>query len=422
MSAKRGSRIRNTVGTAVAIGLLWTGSAHAGFGYFRLIGNEGRPGDRVEIRVTAENEFHTSSWSFGVCHDSTVATVADVTSGDSIATLNGGNPPDFQQVNLVADGWSLGCVVSFLGMYRLNPGRNHDFYRAEYDLEGPAGSETTLEFCDTIGVPPVAVVISGGGASLVPGTEDSELRIVEAGVAFRAPFDSFPYVAGAPATANASLELETYESTTSTSLTGLSFSLAYPIDPLTVLDLQVSDSLWAAVDIDFFGLAVYPEGIAGTIEFSGEPELPMGVLSVFDVTFETTIVDGLGRIDPLVWVDGIGVPFVVNSVDTSNGPLPVVRQSGYLRWVAVDSEWIRGDCDGSGGVDLGDPVRVLNYLFSGGTAECLAACDAQANSTIDLADALWLLSFLFTGGAPPLAPWPDCGPVATFTECDVSGC
>ncbi|MCZ6793111.1 MAG: hypothetical protein O7J95_05795 [Planctomycetota bacterium] len=74
-------------------------------------------------------------------------------------------------------------------------------------------------------------------------------------------------------------------------------------------------------------------------------------------------------------------------------------------------EFVRGDCNVDGGLDIADPVNTLGYLFTGGdTPPCLDACDVNHDLALDVTDAIYALSFLFLGGPPPASPYPDCGP------------
>jgi hypothetical protein len=89
-------------------------------------------------------------------------------------------------------------------------------------------------------------------------------------------------------------------------------------------------------------------------------------------------------------------------------------------------EFIRGDSNLDGQIDISDPVAILDYLFQGEQCPCPLASDANADAALDIADAIAQLGFLFSSGAAPPAPFPDCGMapeggcVATMT-CPVSG-
>ena len=71
----------------------------------------------------------------------------------------------------------------------------------------------------------------------------------------------------------------------------------------------------------------------------------------------------------------------------------------------------RGDSNGDGRVDIGDPLHVLGALFRDGAGfVCMEASDAQNDGAIDISDAVWLLRYLFLDGPPPTAPGPSSAP------------
>lgn len=73
--------------------------------------------------------------------------------------------------------------------------------------------------------------------------------------------------------------------------------------------------------------------------------------------------------------------------------------------------FVRGDYSGDGELTIGDPVSVLDYLFTGGSPSvCEDRADANDDGAVSLADAVFLLSYLFVPGAStPSAPYPQCG-------------
>ena len=56
-----------------------------------------------------------AGWSFGACHDSTLMTLDAVADGATTLIVKNGSPPDFNQVNVLADGFTVGLVVCFTG-------------------------------------------------------------------------------------------------------------------------------------------------------------------------------------------------------------------------------------------------------------------------------------------------------------------
>ena len=74
-------------------------------------------------------------------------------------------------------------------------------------------------------------------------------------------------------------------------------------------------------------------------------------------------------------------------------------------------QFIRGDPDHSGIVNMTDAVFILSFLFLGGESPtCFDASDTDNNGIVQLTDGIFLLNYLFSGGRPPPAPYPRCGP------------
>lgn len=85
--------------------------------------------------------------------------------------------------------------------------------------------------------------------------------------------------------------------------------------------------------------------------------------------------------------------------------------SAYLFEMTSPGQFIRGDCDRSGGTDLADAIVILSAAAGAlsDPLECLDSCDASDDGVIQLSDGIYLLSYLFAGGSPPTSPFPDCG-------------
>ncbi len=65
-------------------------------------------------------------------------------------------------------------------------------------------------------------------------------------------------------------------------------------------------------------------------------------------------------------------------------------------------EFICGDANHSGGVNISDAVYLIQYIFSGGPApNPLVAGDANCNGTINISDVVYLINYIFTGGPAP---------------------
>jgi len=83
-------------------------------------------------------------------------------------------------------------------------------------------------------------------------------------------------------------------------------------------------------------------------------------------------------------------------------------------------EFVRGDANRDGLLNVADAVFTLSFLFTGGLGpECEDACDSDDGGTIELTDAVYFLLHLFLGGPPPPMPFPEAG---RDPSDDVLGC
>lgn len=74
------------------------------------------------------------------------------------------------------------------------------------------------------------------------------------------------------------------------------------------------------------------------------------------------------------------------------------------------SEFIRGDSNDDGIVNISDAVFTLSFLFIGDEQpECLAATDANDDGSANITDVILTLNFLFLGNEAPAAPFPGPG-------------
>ncbi|MGE4631440.1 MAG: choice-of-anchor B family protein [Planctomycetota bacterium] len=74
------------------------------------------------------------------------------------------------------------------------------------------------------------------------------------------------------------------------------------------------------------------------------------------------------------------------------------------------NEFVRGELNDDGQIDLSDAVTLLMYLFStGSTPNPLERADINDSGSIDIADVVYLVAYLFQGGPPPPPPFPDPG-------------
>jgi outer membrane protein assembly factor BamB len=76
-------------------------------------------------------------------------------------------------------------------------------------------------------------------------------------------------------------------------------------------------------------------------------------------------------------------------------------------WQATSSatQYICGDANGDGLVNVGDVVFLIAFIFSGGVApEPLESGDANCEGATNVGDAVYLINYIFSGGAAPCCP------------------
>ncbi len=150
----------------------------------------------------------------------------------------------------------------------------------------------------------------------------------------------------------------------------------------------------------------------------------------------------------LVWTQGVGLDAYAVTLDgeevgRTDGTAATITLAGVVcgatlslrgEWAGVASpsvqctlppcaNFIRGDGNADGKVNIADAIAVLQYLFASGAAPtCLAAMDADGDNRLTVSDGTRVLRALFTGGTIP-APYPECGSATSILPCEsFAGC
>ncbi len=81
-----------------------------------------------------------------------------------------------------------------------------------------------------------------------------------------------------------------------------------------------------------------------------------------------------------------------------------------VRLPLMEGEFVRGDPNRDGTIDISDAIHAIQAIFLDAGAEpCQDAVDANDDGRLDVTDPLYLLNFVFQGGPPPPAPYPGRG-------------
>ncbi|MFN0057593.1 MAG: hypothetical protein ACKVX7_03980 [Planctomycetota bacterium] len=103
--------------------------------------------------------------------------------------------------------------------------------------------------------------------------------------------------------------------------------------------------------------------------------------------------------------------------------LATMLRSTMVSGTGGDANFIRGDFNGDGALNIADGIGVLSYLFQMAPTDCLSAGDGNDDGNVDIGDAIFVLNYLFAGGPAPQPPFPGCGadPTPDALRCGTGG-
>ncbi|MCA8960075.1 MAG: hypothetical protein KDC38_06160, partial [Planctomycetes bacterium] len=151
-------------------------------------------GGEVVTSIVLDNPAGTvQAWSFGVCHDPALLAVAPsgIALGASSLTVNGGAEPDFQAVQVFSEGFAVAAVIDLIPfgsplVFEVLPtGFAHELYVVTYQVQTTTVETTSLDFCESLGTPPVEIVISSELTSVDPVTISGDVTIEPGDPSFR---------------------------------------------------------------------------------------------------------------------------------------------------------------------------------------------------------------------------------------------
>ncbi len=133
----------------------------------------GSIGSSVEVSVNIDSSQGVDVWglSLGICSDPSIATPISVVPGAATLAVNNGSFPNYLSFNAGPDGVSGGLAFDFTGVNVLTPGVDQELLVVIYGVSqgATAGLTTSLEFCTSLGAPPVELIIAEqGGVAVVP--------------------------------------------------------------------------------------------------------------------------------------------------------------------------------------------------------------------------------------------------------------
>ncbi|MEE8143001.1 MAG: hypothetical protein V3T77_07870 [Planctomycetota bacterium] len=365
-------------------------------------------------------------WSIGVCHDAAQLTVNQVGNGADLQAVNDGDGPDlaFYEIDSDPSGWASGIVLSVVGGEDLGPGLSYEIHVANY---AAVGQDVNTEVCpcdEMVGDPPTAVSVVVGGLGF---DVETFCGLITIGM----PVETFQYIVKDQEfeynqnNGEGSLEIQPQIAENPHNLqfpndtTAFTMGVAHDGKLLTALSVAPFGELALlneGAGPDLFIPEVFPDaGIAVTAVYGTSPpmesiqfDVPKPILSIaYDTKSELLAGQERSTNTLIQFTDELGVG---NGVLAGVG-FEVIPMDGRLTLLPVQPDFVRGDCNVSGTVDIADSVFILNQLFGSPPPSrvCDDACDTNGDHMKNIADAVYLLNFLFVMGTPPPPPWPDCG-------------
>ena len=118
-----------------------------------------------------------------------------------------------------------------------------------------------------------------------------------------------------------------------------------------------------------------------------------------DDRFPDVLAAANNRVYVIGYTESSNLQTSAGAYDTSYGG------SGDLYAVEFSlDQFLCGDANADGTVNISDAVYLISYIFIGGPApDPLLAGDANCDGTVNISDAVYLISYIFSGGPAPCA-------------------
>ena len=401
-------------------------------------------GSVLSVSFSFEHSAPTGvqGFSFGVCHDTTVMTLEPEGSptdfdyvvdwASTVEEIKLGGPPDFFQQNEEFGGWTVGCVICFTSCDVLTGG-TYTFGSANYRLDGPIGTITSVGLCSTLGTPPVSSVAVVQGASMPMNSIDGEIEILEQPPVlfqFTAPEQRVNYnPIDGEATFDVTLTIAEDSSNSTYPTPTQGFSMSISSDPIyitptaasTTGPVAASNPAFAQEQITSSGWmigVVYAFQVPVFLEFPTETD----AVEISGSTVASALIgDGIGLFVPLHW-ESLGTPPIHNVVTVNNGSITPILDDGHLELhPQTIKDFKRGDSNGDGVVNVADAIWSLQEIFnSGSPGTCFDAKDSNGDTLYDIGDPIWLITYIFSSGPAPPTPGPvECGNDGEPQDCEI---
>lgn len=145
---------------------------------FMLTGGTAGSGDTLAVDLVFEQTLGVgaASLSFGLCNAPGELSVTEITPDPSLL------PAFFTSTSVLPDGATMGIIFG-PNLFDALPVGTYDAFDVSLQLDGPAGTVSSVTFCDTVGTQPVAIVVADPfGQIYTPTTTTESITITDSTV------------------------------------------------------------------------------------------------------------------------------------------------------------------------------------------------------------------------------------------------
>ena len=191
---------------------------------------------------------------------------------------------------------------------------------------------------------------------------------------------------------------------------GATIPLKIP-DGMVVCSLSTAGLMTEAWDYTYSVIEPADGWILMALANSFEDVIPVGENTVFNIYFYPTDADCAGYTH-IHWDTALSGDPVRNLLFADTADQDVQVGFDRLRDSTGVPPYIPGDMNGSGFVDIGSLIYLVNYMFQGGPPpQVMDAADVNGSCTgPNIADLTYLVSYMFNDGPPPQCGCLGAGP------------
>lgn len=387
------------------------------------------------IDITLDNRYGgpVTGWVFTVCHDQAEVEWVGISYGSGINNLP--SPPEFEAVTPFPGGFAVEGILNSTLSVTLPTDDDLHLYSVDYEWVPSGTFWTDLTFCDPSGSGYGNLIFSETQTlPAEPYTFDTLMfnGIIDPMAIYRMPLSVGTYDSS---NGVGSLSVEPVVLAglvPSFELDGLSMAVShdntlFQVDSVAPSGHFAESNGGAGPDLVLVEILDNGWTIDMTVDTNGVGTVPFnGALIAAEATYSTVpsavtsgnCVSGWLRFDNTlgVW----------NEIDFTNfGSSGVEHENSVLVMAPDPKNFIRGDVNLDGSIDLSDGISQLDSLFGGsGPLDCRDAADTNDDGFFNIADTIFLLSYLFSGGPDPAEPFSNCGqdPTIDSLECEFAPC